>query len=70
MKTQKPSLKRAPNGVVSDRPIALRLLPADMIKVKEVATAEKRSLASVARLAMLRGLAEYQRDPRALTQLV
>ena len=70
MKTQKPSIKRAPTGVVTARPIALRLLPSDMEQVEQVATAEKRSLASVARLAMLRGLAEYQRDPRALTQFV
>jgi flagellar biosynthesis/type III secretory pathway protein FliH len=56
----KPSLpalrKRVPNGVVSARPIALRLQPHELERVKEKADKEQRSMASVCRLAVLRDL--------------
>lgn len=61
----KPS-RRAPNGAVSNKPIALRLLPAELDKVKQVAAREQRSLASVARLALLRGLADCERTRKQL----
>ncbi len=48
--------KRVPNGVISARPIALRLRPDELQRVKEVADREQRSMASVCRLAVLRGL--------------
>ena len=48
--------KRVPNGVNSSRPIALRLTPAELERVKERAEREHRSMASVCRLAVLREL--------------
>jgi hypothetical protein len=48
--------KRVPNGVNSSRPIALRLTPAELERVKERAEREQRSMASVCRLAVLREL--------------
>lgn len=48
--------KRVPNGVVSARPIALRLQPDELKRVKEKADREQRSMASVCRLAVLRDL--------------
>jgi hypothetical protein len=47
---------RAPNGAISERPIALRLLPDELARVKEKADREQRSMASVYRLAVLRDL--------------
>lgn len=51
-----PPRKRVPNGVNSSRPIALRLTPAELQRVKERAEREHRSMASVCRLAVLREL--------------
>jgi hypothetical protein len=48
--------KRVPNGAISERPIALRLLPDELERVKEKADREQRSMASVCRLAVLRDL--------------
>lgn len=48
--------KRVPNGVESARPIALRLKHSELELVKKVAQEENRSMASVCRLAVLRGL--------------
>lgn len=67
MKTAKKPLRRAPDGAVSNKPIALRLLPAELAKVKQMAEREQRSLASVARLALLRGLADCERTKKPLT---
>ena len=60
------SSHRAPNGAVSNKPIALRLLPAELEQVKKIAAREQRSLASVARLALLRGLADCERTKKPL----
>lgn len=60
------ALRRSPNGVNSSKPIAIRLLPSEIASIKAVALRERRSVASVARLACLRGLAEYQLDKTAL----
>ncbi|MET3916224.1 hypothetical protein ABID97_003006 [Variovorax sp. OAS795] len=65
MKTA-PKATRTPNGAVSNKPIALRLLPYELEKVRAVAKREQRSLASVARLALLRGLADCERKKQPL----
>jgi hypothetical protein len=49
-----------PTGTVSAKPIALRLMPDELQKIKEISRREQRSMAAVCRLAMLRGLADYQ----------
>lgn len=65
---QKP-LRRAPNGVVTTNPIPIRLMPEERAKVRAMAKAEDRSMASVCRLMLLRGLAEYERQhPPAAAQ--
>ena len=62
----KPS-RRAPNGVVSNKPIPIRLMPAERAAVERLAVLEQRSLASVCRLALLRGLADCERTQSPLT---
>ena len=57
----KPS-RRAPNGVVTNKPIPIRLLPAERAAVEQLADREQRSLASTCRLVLLRGLADSERD--------
>ena len=53
-------VQRVPTGTVSNKPIALRLMPEELQQIKAIARREQRSMASVCRLAMLRGLADYQ----------
>lgn len=55
------NLRRAPNGVVKDKPIPVRLLPEERAEFVQLAAAEDRSLASVTRLMALRGMAEFKR---------
>lgn len=50
---------RTPDGIISAKPIALRLQATELQLIKEIAHREQRSMASVCRLAMLRGLADY-----------
>ena len=56
------SRKRVPNGVNSSRPIALRLTPVELEHVKARAERERRSMASVCRLAVLRELGLNDND--------
>jgi len=60
--TQKPQRKqRTARGVVKAQPIALRLMPNELEQVKTLAQREQRSMANVCRLALLRGLANYEK---------
>ncbi|SDZ71290.1 hypothetical protein SAMN05518854_11766 [Variovorax sp. YR266] len=61
MKPASKTPRRAPNGVISDKPIPIRLLPAERAKLEKMAEREQRSLASVSRLVLLRGLAVCER---------
>lgn len=57
--TKKPAAmpqKRTPNGAVSARPIALRLLPDELAEVKELAAKQDRSMANVCRRLVLSSL--------------
>lgn len=56
--------RRVPNGVIRARPIALRLHPDELERVKEKADREQRSMASVCRLAVLRELGMLKRGPQ------
>ncbi|WP_218137556.1 hypothetical protein [Variovorax sp. YR266] len=47
--------------MISDKPIPIRLLPAERAKLEKMAEREQRSLASVSRLVLLRGLAVCER---------
>ena len=66
MKPAPKSARRAPNGVVTNKPIPLRLMPDERAKVEKLAAREQRSLASVCRLALLRGLADCERSKKPL----
>lgn len=61
MKTANKPSRRVPNGAVSEKPIAVRLHPEELARVKARAAREQRSMASVLRLAALRGLDECDR---------
>jgi len=58
--------RRSPNGVVSAKPIPMRLLPEERAEVQEWAAKEDRSLASVCRLMFLRGKAECERTNKLI----
>jgi|AntDeeMetageno51_2_1112566.scaffolds.fasta_scaffold01464_5 hypothetical protein len=64
--TNKPNCShRAPTGVLTAKPIALRLLREERSALEQASVAEGRSMASQARIFFLRGLNEYQRKPSA-----
>lgn len=56
---------RAPVGVLTAKPIALRLLTEERVALEKAALAEGRSMASQARIFFLEGLNSYQREPSA-----
>lgn len=51
---------RAPDGVLTAKPIALRLMPEERTSLEKAALAEGRSMASQARMFFLKGLSHYQ----------
>ena len=53
--------KRAPHGVVTNKPIGLRLLPQELTDFKALCVRENRPLANMARLIVVRSLEHYQR---------
>lgn len=53
--------KYAPHGVVTSKPIGLRLLPQELIDFKAMAEKEERPLANMARLIVVRALDHYKR---------
>lgn len=57
--------KRTPNGAVSSRPIALRLMPEELAKVKALAAQEDRSMANVCRRLVLASLTKQPEQPTA-----
>lgn len=54
MKQQRPTY--SPNGMVSDKPIGLRLSNDELTQVKNMAATENRSLANMTRILCLKGL--------------
>lgn len=56
--------RRAPNGVLSDKPIGLRLSRSERDHLEQYAESEARSLAAFARSMCLRGLKAYVNDQR------
>lgn len=51
---------RAPNGVVNNKPIALRLLPDELEQIKNLAATEKRPMANMCRILVTQGLAQHK----------
>ncbi|WP_084460983.1 hypothetical protein [Curvibacter gracilis] len=60
MTSQVQAARRSPRGVVTEKPIPIRLLPAERAEVAAIAQSESRSLASMSRLMLLRGLADFR----------
>lgn len=60
MTTPKVPLSRAPRGVLSDKPVCMRLLPEERQTLERLARKEKRSISSLARLVLLAGIPQYQ----------
>ena len=52
--------RRAPNGVVTARPIYIRLLPAELERMKARAATEGRSLGNMGRLLILSALSQQR----------
>lgn len=59
---KKPNPSRAPIGVLTAKPIALRLMPDERARLEQVAQAEGRSLASQARMFVLAGLSAHHKS--------
>ncbi|GHB33026.1 hypothetical protein [Salinicola rhizosphaerae] len=57
-KPSKPT--RSPRGV--EKPVAMRLMPAERGELERIAGEEVRSAAAMARIIFLRGLAHYRQD--------
>lgn len=61
-KNSKPNLKqRAPGGVLTRSPVALRLFPDELAQLKDGARKDQRTDAAFARLCFLYGLSAYER---------
>lgn len=61
----KPSVhrpQRAPNGVESRKPVAMRLKPAEKSELETMAAYQERSIGSLARLIYLKGLDALKRE--------
>jgi hypothetical protein len=59
--------RRAPNGVVTARPLYIRLLPAELEKIKARAATEGRSLGNMGRLLILSALCEPRNNKATQT---
>ncbi|MDC6179533.1 hypothetical protein PP727_20880 [Ralstonia solanacearum] len=60
MTTPKVPLSRAPRGVLSEKPVCMRLLPEERQTLERMAREEKRSISSLARLVLLAGIPHYK----------
>ena len=58
--------RRAPTGLMSDKPIPLRVEAEVRERALSAAAIEERTLSGFCRLVFLRGLAEYDRDPACI----
>ncbi len=66
MSNAKAPVTRSPRGVLTEKPVYMRLLPAERLELEQLAVQENRSISSLARLLLLEGLAVYKsRSPRA-----
>lgn len=53
--------RRAPRGVLTDKPVPVRFMPEERAEFQRMAAADTRSLAAFTRLMALRGLADFKR---------
>jgi hypothetical protein len=55
----KPPIKRSPQGILSTKPVYMRLMPDERRRLDELSAAQNRSISSVARLVYLEGIDQY-----------
>ena len=60
MPRKKTPITRSPRGVLSSKPVYMRLMPDERRTLEELSAAQNRSTSSVARLIYLEGLERYQ----------
>lgn len=52
-------IKRSPQGVLSSKPVYMRLMPSERHRLDELSAAQNRSISSIARLVFLAGIDQY-----------
>ncbi|MFJ2988356.1 hypothetical protein ACIPF8_10845 [Collimonas sp. NPDC087041] len=57
-----PKIRRIPKGTTS-QPLGARLMPEEIVEVNQLASSKRQSRAWTLRYLILRGLADYKRDP-------
>ncbi|CUA05609.1 Uncharacterised protein [Escherichia coli] len=63
MKTNENVLRsRAPRGVMSNKPVAMRLLPAEIAELEALALDQNRSMSSMARIIFLNGITFFRQS--------
>ncbi|CAD5724774.1 Uncharacterised protein [Escherichia coli] len=63
MKTNENVLRsRAPRGVMSNKPVAMRLLPAEIAELEALALEQNRSMSSMARIIFLNGITLFRQS--------
>ncbi len=63
MKTNENVLRsRAPRGVMSNKPVAMRLLPAEIAELEALAMDQNRSMSSMARIIFLNGITFFRQS--------
>jgi hypothetical protein len=60
MPVNKVRITRSPQGVLSDHPVYMRLMPNERSALEQLASRQLRSMSSVARLIFLAGVGPYQ----------
>lgn len=60
MTKAKAPVTRSPRGVLTDKPVFVRLMPEERKKLERLAVSENRSISSLARLVLLAGLEVYK----------
>jgi len=60
MPVNKVRITRSPQGVLSDHPVYMRLMPNERSVLEQLARLQLRSMSSVARLVFLAGVGPYQ----------
>lgn len=64
MRTNRPTVTRSPNGVVREKPLSVRLSPALLDKIKDLAAEDRRSASFMVCILCEEALAARERDGR------
>ncbi|WP_446325991.1 hypothetical protein [Burkholderia pseudomallei] len=60
MVNKKDPVRRSPRGVLSSKPVYMRLMPEERRTLEELSAAQNRSTSSVARMIYLEGVEQYR----------